>query len=181
MENYMDLNQLETDLEAENQAAIMRYMTDVTHVCLEKVSEADKETLLKSFQDGEELPDTSYVDEGLFLNIAENLKTLEDLRIPEEQLGTTNRTNANVNKFRSSLEKNKRTANNKKNGLGILGFNIDGVSNTTKAIYALIIIGVIGFFLNKASSILFREDTSNPKHQRPKKKAKKGRKKAKTT
>ncbi|CAI2380033.1 unnamed protein product [Moneuplotes crassus] len=181
MENYMEISQTETNLAAGSNTVAWRYMIDVIHTCLNKVSEADKDTIFQYYQDGEELPDISFLSNDLFIKISEAFKSAEDLQIPEDQMETKDKVSENADKFRATFEKNKKKANKAQQGLHILGFNVDNLSTGTKAIYALIIIGTIGFFLLKATSVLFREDNANPKHQRPKKKGSKGRKKAKTT
>ena len=185
-EHYAELEQLDETLDAQVSESLLRYMIDVIHNCLEKVSSDNKALLFDSFLNGEEIPTASYISDDIFLDIS-TLKTLGDLRIPKEQNETQVKANANGHKFRATLDHfiSERKKEEKKNsqGLHILGFNIDNVGNGAKAIYALLIIGLLAYFFKIVSGVIFKEDSTNSKHQPPKRRnrANRNKRKAKTT
>ena len=184
-EHFDTLSQLESDLGAEQYQAILRYMIDVIHNCVEKVPQDQKDYLFDSFLAGERLPDISAFSKDLFFDIPSTLKTLEDLQIPANQNGTSTRANQNGGLFRATFDKyataRKDSHDKSVKGLHIFGIDIDNVGNGVKYAYALGIIGSLCYFLYLASGVLFKEEDLNSKHQRPKKKGKGKKRKAKTS
>ena len=180
MNHYKELKEADRRTDAIENESLLRYMIDVIYNCDKKLTTDQKVELFKSYKQGEEYPDISYLPSDLYMNIEETIKTKEDVIIPAEQAEIHERANLNGSKFKATFDKyaakTKAKLEKDAQGINLFGINLNKFGSTAKFLYIGIIVLIAGYLFKVAAGVVFKEDKVNPKHM-PSKKGKNKKKK----
>ena len=185
MRKYSDIKQIENQFNAGSQEGAYRYMLEVTHKCKRHATEAQKDSLVELFKNGEDYPELPEFSSDIIPDLNQLIKSVEDFKVPADYSETVDEVNTLGIKFSDSLDQMKvqrqKEAQKEQSSINIMGVNINKISTSTKTAYVIILVAVLGFFFILAARVLLREKTYNPKHMPENRRRRADRKKAKTS